>query len=296
MPSISEGFEQITTQLIKNSRSPREITPENVYQPANMTNRPLIDKIIEKLVLDGSGIVGYEKLKELHDRSQRGASCLVLMEHYSNFDIPGLYYFLESHGTEGAAVANSITSMAGMKLNMESDFIRAFTEAYSRLVIYPSRSLESISDPDERARESRRAKEINNAALRQMVRLKHDGHLILVFPTGTRYRPSNPDTARVLTTVDSYIKSFDYMILIGIAGNVLQVAEGGEMTQDRIVQDAVVYHTGDIIDCRSLRDEIRGHESTGAAAKQAVATEVQERLGLLHRKAEEVRKARLPRQ
>ena len=129
-----------------------------------------------------------------------------------------------------------------------------------------------------------------------MVRLKHQGHLILVFPTGTRYRPSNPDTARVLTTVDSYIKSFDYMILIGIAGNVLHVAEGGEMTQDRVVQDVVVYHTGDIIDCRSFRDEIRGHESTGAAAKQAVATEVQERLRRLHRKAEEEREARLPRQ
>lgn len=296
MPSISEGFENITTQLIKNSRSPREIAPENVYQPANMTNRPLIDKIIETLVLPGSGIIGHEKLKELHDRSQGGASCLVLMEHYSNFDIPGLCYFLESHGMEGASVANSITSMAGMKLNMESDFIRAFTEAYSRLVIYPSRSLEAISDPDERAEEAHRAKEINNAALRQMVRLKHQGHLILVFPTGTRYRPSSPDTARVLTTVDSYIKSFDYMILIGIAGNVLHVAEGGEMTQDRVVQDVVVYHTGDIIDCRSFRDEIRGHESTGAAAKQAVATEVQERLRRLHRKAEEEREARLPRQ
>jgi glycerol-3-phosphate O-acyltransferase len=295
MTSISEGFEEITNQLIKNSRSPREITPENVYQPANMTNRPLIDKIIEKLLLEGSGIIGYEKLKELHDRSRQGASCLVLMEHYSNFDIPGLYYFLESHGTEGAAVANSIVSMAGMKLNVESDFIRAFTEAYSRLVIYPSRSLEAISDPDQRAQESHRAKEINNAALRQMIRLKHDGHLILVFPTGTRYRPSNPDTARVLTTVDSYIKSFDYMILIGIAGNVLHVAEGGEMTQDKVVQDVVLYHTGDIIECRSFRDQIRGKETTGAAAKQAVASAVQDRLAALHRKAEEEREKRLPR-
>jgi glycerol-3-phosphate O-acyltransferase len=289
MPSIDEGYEHITEQLIRNSRSPRDIAPENVFQPANKANRPLINQILTDLLLDGSRLLGYENLRELHRRSQEGRSCLILMEHYSNFDIPALYYFLEAQGDDGSHIADAIVSMAGMKLNVESDFIRAFTEAYTRIVIYPSRSLTTISDPDKRAAEGRRAKQINNAALHHMVRLKHEGHLILVFPTGTRYRPSNPETGKVLPVVDSYIKSFDNMVMIGIAGNILRVAEEGEMTSDRVARDVMVYNVGDVIDCRSFRDEIRSAERTGAAAKAAVASVVQERLKSLHDDADAIR-------
>jgi glycerol-3-phosphate O-acyltransferase len=306
MPSIGEDYRDITTQLIKNSRSPREVTPDNVYQPANTANRPLISRIIEDLLLEGSGMAGYEHLKELYERSQAGSSCLILMEHYSNFDIPGFYYFLEGHGeeaaspekhaeeaSEGSRVANAIVSMAGMKLNVESDFIRAFTEAYTRIVIYPARSLEAVSDPETQRVEARRSKAINSAALRHMVRMKHDGHMILVFPTGTRYRPSKPDTARVLPSVDSYLKSFDYMVFVGIAGNVLHVAEEGGMTADRVVRDVVVYTVSPVEACRPFRDRIRSQEQTGAEAKEAVADGVQQRLRELHAQAEELRAARL---
>ncbi|MFP4484310.1 MAG: 1-acyl-sn-glycerol-3-phosphate acyltransferase [Spirochaetaceae bacterium] len=294
MSSIDEGYEHITEQLIRNSRSPREISPKNVFQPANKANRPLINQILKDLLLEGSHLRGYEHLQELYRRCRAGDSCLILMEHYSNFDIPGLYYFLEAQGDEGSVVADAIVSMAGMKLNVESDFIRAFTEAYSRIVIYPSRSLESVSDPDHRVTEERRAKQINNAALHHMVRLKHEGHLILVFPTGTRYRPAQPETGRVLPVVDSYIKSFDNMVMIGIAGNILRVAEEGVMTSDRVARDVVVYNVGEVVDCRSFRDEIRSAEKTGAAAKAAVASVVQERLKRLHDDADAIRRQYLP--
>lgn len=294
MSSIGEGYRHITEQLIQNSRSPREITPDNVFQPANRTNRPLINQIITDLILDGSRLEGYEHLHRLYEHARAGSSTLILMEHYSNFDIPGLYYFLETHGDEGSRVANAITSMAGMKLNVESDFIRAFTEAYTRLVIYPARGRESIPDPQERAEEQRRAKEINHAALRHMVRLKHEGSMILVFPTGTRYRASNPDTGRVLPSVDSYIKSFDYMVMIGIAGNVLHVAEDGGMTEDRIQRDVVVYSAGEVIECRPWRDAIRSRELTGPEARQAVAEAVQERLRIRHEHADAIRSRNLP--
>jgi len=313
MRSIGEDYRDITAQLIKNSRSPREITPENVYQAANTANRPLINRIIDDLLLEGSQLRGYEHLEDLYERSQAGSSCLILMEHYSNFDIPGLYYFLETRGVEesqgkadpqgnaaraeaynGNDVARAIVSMAGMKLNVDSDFIRAFTEAYSRIVIYPSRSLDSIQDPHEQQSEARRAKAINNAGLRHMVRMKHEGHLILVFPTGTRYRPSNPDTGRVLPSVDAYLKSFDYMVFVGIAGNVLHVAEEGGMTEDKVVRDLVVYTVSEVEECRPFRERIRSQELTGAAAKTAVAEHVQQRLKDLHGKAEELRAGYLP--
>ncbi|MFW5745860.1 MAG: 1-acyl-sn-glycerol-3-phosphate acyltransferase, partial [Spirochaetota bacterium] len=100
---IREQFARHALAMREHSRQPRTITPDNVYQEANEANRKLIHEILDTLVLPGSGILQQEHMIELSERSQNGASCLILMEHYSNFDIPALYYLLERAGLKHIA-------------------------------------------------------------------------------------------------------------------------------------------------------------------------------------------------
>jgi glycerol-3-phosphate O-acyltransferase len=176
-----------------------------------------------------------------------------------------------------------------MKLNEESRFVLAFTEAYSRIVIYPQRSLDNLDDPEE----ERRARAFNHRAVREMVRCKNEGKLVLMFPTGTRYRPQNPDTKRVLNAVDSYMKSFDYVVFVGIAGNVLLVNPSGEMKEDYPVQDVVVFTVSPPVDSREFRKRYRAAAADGEDPKRAVARGVEAELARMHVEAEEVRNRNL---
>jgi glycerol-3-phosphate O-acyltransferase len=275
--------------MVENSRQPHRVDETAIYQESNRDNRKLVDSILEDLVLPGSALYHFEHLHMLHDYAQQGYSGLILMEHYSNFDVPCLYYFLERQGELGRRIADSVVSVAAMKLNEESRFVLAFTEAYSRIVIYPQRSLDNLDDPEE----ERRARAFNHRAVREMVRCKNEGKLVLMFPTGTRYRPQNPDTKRVLNAVDSYMKSFDYVVFVGIAGNVLLVNPSGEMKEDYPVQDVVVFTVSPPVDSREFRKRYRAAAADGEDPKRAVARGVEAELARMHVEAEEVRNRNL---
>jgi glycerol-3-phosphate O-acyltransferase len=283
MIHITETFRRVTEQLLKNSREQQEVDRERVFQEANMANRPLVETIISRLLLPGSHIDGYEHLRLLHSRSQSGKSCLLLLEHYSNFDIPCLFYLAKEHD-DGDAVTESIVAMAGTKLNEASKFVLAFTEAYTRIVIYPARMLAALEGSVQYDAERTRSRTINRSALREMIRVKHSGHMILLFPAGTRYRPGKPETKSILKEVDSYIKGFDSMVFIGIAGNTLEVDVSGDMERDIPRTDVVVYSVSEVTDCAAFRNEARG-DRTGEEAKQAVASSVGARLDELHERA-----------
>ena len=293
MQHIDELFRQITDQLIRNSRQGQSVDRESVFQPANAANRVLVDKIIEQLVLPGSTIDGYEHLRELYERSQRGESCLILMEHYSNFDIPCLFRLADTYDG-GREVTDSIVAMAGTKLNEESRFVLAFTEAYTRIVIYPARLLASLEGSDRFEEERTRSRIINRSALREMIRMKHSGHMVLLFPAGTRYRPGKPDTKHVLLEVDSYIKGFDHLVFVGIAGNTLEVDPAGEMDKDIPATDVMVYSVSEVTDAGSFRSAARAAVPEGGeAAKRAVASAVESKFDELHAQAESVRAGKL---
>ncbi|MFP4153370.1 MAG: 1-acyl-sn-glycerol-3-phosphate acyltransferase [Alkalispirochaeta sp.] len=293
MIHIDTLFKQVTDQLIKNSREEQAIDRQRVFQPANMANRVLVEQIIEKLLLPGSDIIGYDNLKELYERSQRGESCLILMEHYSNFDIPNLFVLAKGHD-HGAEVTESIVAMAGTKLNEESRFVLAFTEAYTRIVIYPARLLAALEGTPQYETERARSREINRSALREMIRVKYSGHMILLFPQGTRYRPGKPETKKVLLEVDSYIKGFDHMVLVGIAGNTLEVSPAGNMEHDDPATDVVIYNVSDVTDSAAFRAEARAAVPEGGeAAKRAVGAAVERRFAELHEEAEQIRAARI---
>jgi glycerol-3-phosphate O-acyltransferase len=290
---ICDVFSEYADEMRRNSATPRVIEPGSVYQESNTKNRVIIDRILDELLLPGSGVLHTDHLESLREKLNAGESCLILPEHYSNFDTPSLHYLFSKAGFPD--LAESIIFMAGMKLTEESGFVNAFAEAYTRIVIYPSRSLRKISDADTLQQETRRSREINMAATRTMIRMKHKGRSILVFPSGTRYREGDPETKRGVKEVDSYIKSFDWMVTIGIAGNALPIntTAGGDMSMDIATRDVVIQSVSAPISCRRFREAARASCPASTDPKQHVADLVMAELEKVHVEAAEERAARV---
>jgi glycerol-3-phosphate O-acyltransferase len=286
--NITEKYRDLIVQMVKNSSQSATVTGENTFQPGNLANRPFIDKILADQMLPRSGLVGLENLLDLYRRCKEGRSCLILMEHYSNFDLPAFVYLLEQSGGEGKVAADSIIAIAGLKLNAESNMVLAFTEAYSRIVIYPSRYFDSITDPEVLKEERAKSNAINRAALHEMIRHKHAGHMILVFPSGTRYRPGKPDTKRGLKEIDSYIKAFDYMVFVGSGGNLLRIGDG-EMMDDTLAEDTVIFKVSPVAGCPEFRSRARGEAPEGTDAKQFAVDRIMDELEKLHAGIEAMR-------
>lgn len=289
MTPIDEQFRQVTEQLIRNSQQSQAVERDRVFQPANQGNRALVEQIISRLVLPGSRIEGYENLRRLYHLAREGRSCIILMEHYSNFDLPCFFHLARQY-EEGEDVTESVVAMAGSKLNEESRFVLAFTEAYTRIVIYPARMLAALEGMPDYSAARARSREINRSALREMIRLKHSGHIILLFPAGTRYRPGKPETKQPLLETDSYIKGFDLLVTVGIAGNTLQVNSSGNMEKDQPATDVMVYSVSPVTETREFRTTARASRPDGGdEAKRAVAGAVEREFELRHAEAEAVR-------
>jgi len=293
MEQIDEIYGQLIKEMIRKSSKDKEISPDKVYQEANQINRPIIDQIITDLMLPESNIVNAENLRRLYDLSQKGYSCIIFMEHYSNFDLPCLYWLIENRVKNGKEITDSIVSMAGLKLNVESSLVWAFTEAYSRIVIYPRTTLqqfENIEDPDKRNNAIQWAKKINRASIREMIRTKHNGSLVLVFPTGTRYRKDKPETARGLKEIDSYIKTFDYMCKVSINGNILRINPVGNMEKDLVTKDILLYNFSEPQNCKGFHEAYYNAAPENIDKKQFVVDKLMEELNELHAKTEEIRR------
>ena len=144
-------FTPLIDRMIANSTGAPVVTEENVFQLGKPANKPLVQEIVEDLLLPGSRIIGRENLLALQELARRKKPCLILMEHYSNFDIPCFFELLDRCGKEYREAADAIVSVAGVKLNEESKLVLAFTEVFTRVVLYPSRGLEAIRDARESA-------------------------------------------------------------------------------------------------------------------------------------------------
>ncbi|MDR2534928.1 MAG: 1-acyl-sn-glycerol-3-phosphate acyltransferase [Treponema sp.] len=293
MEILSAAFQDVIKQVVALSKSSTSVTEQNVYQIGHKESLPLIDTIIDKLILPGSGIGGMEHLHDLLNRACAGKSCLLLLEHYSNMDLPVFSYLLRKEQKQGRAIADAIVAIAGLKLNEASPTVAAFTGAYTRITIYPSRSLQDLDAIRDRA-EIVRSNAINRAAMKALLEVKNRGKLILVFPSGTRYRPWDPSTKKGVREIDSYIKSFDYMCFVAINGELLHVRQG-DMMDDYISQDLVRFTAGPVLSCTDFRNEVRSRtEAAGIEdKKQAAADAIMERLEVMHLEAEKERKGLL---
>lgn len=277
-------------EMLKKSLGAMTITPDNVYQPGNKAILPYIDKMIADHLVPGSTIRSMENLAALSALARQGKSCLLLVEHYSNFDLPTFHYMLRQAGPEGVEAAEKLIAVAGYKLNETNPVVTAFTEAYSRLVIYPSRSIQALkdknADPATIAAEQAKSQTINQASLKRLNELKTTDKLILVYPSGTRYRPWDPSTKKGVREIDSYIRAFDYLCLVSMNGTILFINPDGGMHDDQIGQGSILYEVSPPIACADFRDSVKDQLLDGADRKQAIVDEVMRRLDAMHQAVE----------
>ena len=285
MDTLSSAFREYIKEVMKLSKSPALVTEENVFQEGDNNILPYLGKMVEELILPGSGLDGFENLVDLYARAKSGKSCLLLLEHYSNLDLSLFCYLVSKAGNGGEEISRAVIAIAGMKLNEDNPVVSAFASAYSRIVIYPSRSLQNI---EKNKTETARSNNINRAAMKALAEIKNSGRLILLFPSGTRFRPWDPSTKRGVREVDSYIKSFDYMCMVAINGEVLHVRQG-DMLEDSVSKDLVRLTVGPVLSCTEFRDKIREQADPSAIdsskqtdKKQAVADAIMEELEKMH--------------
>ncbi|GMO47228.1 MAG: 1-acyl-sn-glycerol-3-phosphate acyltransferase [Treponemataceae bacterium] len=296
--TLKEKYGYMFAQMSQFATASSIIDETNVLQEANPDLRKMVWRIVAEHILPGSRLEGRENFAELHRLLQAGHSCVLMPEHYSNLDLPSILYLLEADGSDfGKALAEKSVAIAGMKLTEANPAVKAWTEGFARINIYPSRSIASIKDPEILARETERSKKINMASMRALFTVRASGRPVIIFPSGTRYRPDNPDTKRVLREADSYVRSFDYMALISINGSCLRInpAHTEDMLADTVHHDKVIVAAGKVINCKEFRREIiAGLQGNSAAdAKQAVADKITALLEAQHESYEVVRQKEL---
>jgi glycerol-3-phosphate O-acyltransferase len=219
--------------------------------------------------------------------AESGKSCLLLPEHYSNLDLSIVSLMARKAGGRGNDIGRSIIAIAGMKLNEDNPAVAAFTGAYNKIVIYPSRYLSGL-DAKEKKAEFTRSNTINRAALKALDEQKVKGKLILIFPSGTRYRPWDPESKKGVREIDSYIRSFDYMCLVAVNGEILHIQKT-DMINDEVSKDVVRVTVSPVISCAEFREKARASISEGEDKKQVVCDAVMAELEKMHSAAEEKR-------
>ncbi len=295
--SIREKYADMFKSLADFSVAAAKIDETNVYQKENPKTRKLMDKLVEDNMAPGSRLEGKENFKAFLDAVKNGKHGLILMEHYSNTDLPALCYLLEHDlGQDGKDLSKRIVAIAGMKLNEANPMVRAFAESFTRVVIYPTRSLDkaeaNAQTEEERIAEEKRARAINLASMRAMDKCKRDGEVILVFPSGTRYRPGHPETKRGLREIDSYLRMFDIMILVTINGSALTIDMNNpeDMLADICEPAVQVFAASPVIECKSFRkDYLATLPADEADPKQKMIDHVMEMFDRQHDEIEKIK-------
>ncbi|WP_147615243.1 1-acyl-sn-glycerol-3-phosphate acyltransferase [Treponema pectinovorum] len=262
MASIRERYGEYFKQMATMSHAAAKIDATNVYQKANPQTKKIMDTLISENMAEGSRLEGIENYKQFLAAIKSGKSGLILMEHYANTDLPGLIWLLENSDDEDCReLGKRVVAIAGMKLNEADPMVRAFAESFTRVVIYPTRSLDSASEKakskEDIEAETKKARAINLAAMHAMDKCKRNGEAILVFPSGTRYRPGKPETKRGLKEIDSYLRMFDVMILVSINGMILKFNPDNmsDMLADECAPAVCIYKASPVIECKPYRKE-----------------------------------------
>ena len=289
METLATAFRDKIKTAVSIAKVDTLITEQNVYQEGNKNILPLLDEMVEILALPGSGLDGLENLEELLAKAESGKSCLLLVEHYSNLDLSIVCTLVAKAGGRGKDISDAIIAIAGMKLNEDNPIVAAFASAYTRIVIYPSRSLQHLDPENEKEKaEIVRSNAINRAAMKAIVRHKYKGKLVLVFPSGTRYRPWDPETKKGVREIDSYLRSFDYMCFIALNGEIL-IVQKTDMMNDFVNKDIVRVTAGPVISCEEFRENARAGAAEDEDKKQAAADAIMNELEKIHVAAEEKR-------
>ena len=286
---LVEYFKPYLKTFVEEASNDGDVTPENVLQEGHPKSRQLLYSIMEDILEDGSEFRNANYVSDFFKQVKGGKKGVILAEHYSNFDYPMFAYLLEKTGADGKELIDLTYAIAGIKLSEENKYISALAAAFNRIFIYPSLSIEKITDEKEKEEIFKKAKAINIASMRAMDKLRTSGHPILVFPSGTRYRPGKPETKKGRREIDSYIKSSDIMLLLSINGNCLRISETNSMELDLICKDKMIITASQVYDCASFREKIKEKNPESNDIKQDVVNEVMDILENMHEDAEKGR-------
>lgn len=293
--TLKEKFGDLFAEMVAHSKAAAKIDETKVYEEANPEMRKYMFKLLDDTFSADSGLGNLENFKDFYEKVvKKGKSGLILMEHYTNLDLPAIIYLLQKVGEPWADdFASRIVAVAGMKLNEASAGVRAFTEGFTRVVIYPTRSLNAVEakgiSQEELKAEEQKARKINFAAMRAMDACKKRGQMILVFPSGTRYRPGKPETKRGLREIDSYLRLFDYMLLVGINGNCLRINPDNpdDMLEDILEPGKVTLTAHPVLDCKKFREDVLSSlPSDESDPKQKTVDQVMQILDEIHNQVE----------
>src|SRR5574344_2104967 len=292
--SLRQKYAPFFKQLAQLSTAAGKIDDTNVYQPGNPKTRVIMDGLVKDNAAPGSRIEGKENFISFFDQVCSGKHGLILMEHYSNMDLPAFTWLLEQDGNPKLSeLAKRVVAIAGMKLNEADPMVKAFAESFTRVVIYPTRSLTSAEQKaqteEEKTAEEGRARKINLAAMHAMDDCKRRGEVILVFPSGTRYRPGKPETKRGLREIDSYLRLFDYMLLVGINGNCLRINPDNpdDMLEDILEPGKVTLTAHPVLDCKKFREDVLSSlPADESDPKQKTVDQVMQILDEIHNQVE----------
>lgn len=237
----------------------REITPQNVFQQAVLVGQPEFEAFVEKFLLPGSCMEGLENIVHCLENLRQGRSVLLLPEHRGNMDAPTFHLLLRREGAPYEQFLERLVYIAGRKLNESSELVRMFTEKYSRLVIVPRRDLpqpipgETKEETAAREGYEQMASRINRSAFREMVKLKKEGKIFVLFPMGGREKPDADNIP--VREATSYLKTFDVAYLVSMEGNLLHPRPN--MEDERPNQDRVVFRMGRALETRAFLAEQR---------------------------------------
>ena len=129
------------------------------------------------------------------------------------------------------------------------------------------------------------------AAMRAMDECKKRGEVILVFPSGTRYRPGHPETKRGLREIDSYLRLFDIVLLVSINGSCLKLRDE-DMLNDLVGPEKMIFAAHKVIECKSFRNDfLASLPEDEKDPKQKMIDHVMDLLEEQHNEMEKIRQA-----
>jgi glycerol-3-phosphate O-acyltransferase len=292
-------FFKYAKKMMANSKMTEDnkITPENVYQQAHKVNRDLLFEAVQIAHLPGSTILGKENISKLYQLAQEGKSCLILSEHLSNLDVPNMFVrFYEESDDKLKDIFENIIFVSGVKLN-ENQLVKLYTEMFSRVVIFPAKSIEKlIPDNEQNKQKIDLAKKINLRALRKIKELRSQGFLFLMFPSGTRFRPWDPtNSKKPIKETASYLNSFDYFCCCSINGNNMVPKKHEDMTREKFVKDVITFNFGEVQKTKDYLKTLMNHQTLTdkeqvKESKQLIGDDITNQIDRLHEHAEIYRK------
>jgi len=286
-------FFEYTFKMIGNSKMHEDIsiTPENIYQIAHKENRDLLFEIVNMSHLPGSTILGVDNLLKLHSLAQEGKSCIIFSEHVSNLDVPSMFVRFYQYPDERLKeIFEKIIFVAGVKLN-ENPYVKLYTEMFTRIVIFPIRSLDKMIGKKEFEDRVNLARKVNIKSTRKIRELRNQGYIFVMYPAGTRYRPWDPDTKKGIKETTSYLRSFDCFCCSSITGNNMIPEKHEDMTGETYKKDIIVFNFGEVKNTKDYINNICKEENFESVKdseriKQFVVDSIMKEIDDLHEDAD----------